>query len=99
MGSCALALRSRWRQRARDDSGAANGLMPVILLAAGFTIIILAFFAFMHKAVENKTVDAATCIEGPHSYGGHRAAESCNGNTANTGNNSFTKDEAYTSRY
>lgn len=93
------AIRARLSKRMESDRAAATGVVPVIILIAGFSIVCIVLIVFMDHAIENQAVDAGRCVEGTSGYSSNTSATTCAGNVAEEGNNSFAEDEAYTSRY
>lgn len=95
------SLKTRMDARAHDGNLDSGDVVQTVILIAGFVIVAILVVVWLGAAVLNKGVDAGKCIEGSNTYGGNAAANqsACAGGHASSGNNSFTKDSGYNSRY
>lgn len=95
------SLKDRIEARRHDGNLDSGDVVQTVILIAGFVIVAILVVVWLGTAVLNKGADAGKCIEGSNSYSNSNAdnADACAGGTANQGNNSFTKDGGYTSRY
>ena len=95
------SLKNRLEARRHDGNLDAGDVVQTVILIAGFVVVAILVVVWLGTAVLNKGVDAGKCIEGANTYSGNSSSVStaCAGGTATTGNNSFTKDGGYTSRY
>lgn len=80
-----------------DDRG---DLVSTLIITAGFAIAAILFVNWISTAVINKAADSAQCIESSNTYGQKTdTAEKACTDANHSKDNSFKKDNGYTSRY
>ena len=89
-----IRLSLRLRERRRSDRADATGVVPTLILVAGFSLVAILVTTWLDISIKNKTADAASCVE---SVNGYAHAEVCGDSHREA--NSFTKDAGYKSRY
>lgn len=90
-----LLIPARLRARQASDAGAAMGIVPFLILIAGFSLVAILLVVWLDMAMENKAADAAACVEETPALS--LTSSTCGDRHSET--RSFTTDSGYTQRY